>query len=139
MNLTIKKSFNNLSLSYNAENNHDNFEIKFNNLKEKIKAILFSIGINEKYVAFDYLADILEFIITKKLDIITYNNALIVVAEKYSVTFRTAKQSLSKVLKMCVKPEIKNSLQFNLKTNSIFNKINIIKCYAEMILAKSTD
>ena len=98
---------------------------------EKIKAVLFSIGINEKYISFDYLADFLETIAQKEFTPQLYNETINLISAKHKITIRTAKQGIAKVIKMCKLPEITTSLKFNLSSKSLFNKINVLKCYAE--------
>ena len=100
-------------------------------ISEQIKSVLFSIGINEKYISFDYLADFLERIVCKDFNSSLYNDTIELVADNHNITTRTAKQGIAKVIKMCNAPEVVNSLKFNLYTKSLFNKINVLKCYVE--------
>ncbi|MBQ8615405.1 MAG: hypothetical protein IJ415_02445 [Clostridia bacterium] len=104
------------------------------NLTNKIKSILFSIGINEKYVAFDYLSTILCWLITNNDNKDTYKKAIVSVAKQYGIATRTLTQGLSKVLTMCNKKEIISKYQFMMSNNGTFNKIKVVKQYIENAL-----
>ena len=108
--------------------------VKEKKLLNKIKVMLFSIGLTEKYVAFDYLATILEYMIEHDSSTASYKQAINIVCNKFNITERTATQGLSKILKLCNNDEITNKLQFKVLNNSSLNKIRVIKDYIETIL-----
>jgi len=97
----------------------------------KIKSILFSIGLNEKYVAFEYMVYVLMQLMDYPNIKSSYKAALIDATNYYNVSLRTITQAINKLLKKCNISTIINRQQFNLKNNTTINKLSIIKNYIE--------
>lgn len=108
--------------------NKINENLSNNLLLKKIKTILFSIGFQEKYVAFEYLSIILNhLIINNDESINSYNQAIEIIKQNFNRTNRTILQSLNKILKTCSVNEINSKTQFNIINNSALNKIRVVK------------
>ena len=106
--------------------------ISINFMEIKIKNFLFSIGLNEKYISFDYLTSILIFLIKKdNSDFSTYHEAVCWLMNKYGVSSRTIIQGLHKIISMCNHPSITSLPQFKLGKSKTIHKIRIIKIFAE--------
>lgn len=113
-------------------------ELPQNLLKLKIKSIMFSLGMHEKYIAFEYLSFILTKLIIEDDDsLYNYKETLNIMSTKYNITNKTIMQNLNKILKTCSNLEIKNKMQFNIGSNSILNKIRVLKHYSQQCLLNS--
>ena len=110
--------------------------LQTNLLSNKVKTILFSIGLNEKYIAFDYLTFILTYIIKHENDSLkTYKTSLDLIMEKYNISSQAIVQSLNKILKFCNNSEIINKVQFKTSSYGTLNKIRVLKTHIENCLA----
>ena len=93
----------------------------------EIKLILSSVGMSEIYHSFNFLTDIIAYMIIQDSDNqITFKNGIILVADKYNLSERTIMNGLNNILKMS-DDKIKSRMQFNLSKNSTLNKIRVLK------------
>lgn len=97
-------------------------------LREKVKMYLAGLGIEEKYIAFTYLVEVMLSMLFSSNDESTYNDTIHRLSQEYSITETTIKNSLSQIVKTCPL-HISSHLQFNLKRNSTLNKIRVIIRY----------
>lgn len=105
-------------------------KFKSNILIKKIRLILNSIGLNEKYNAFEYLSIIMLYMLENSdYTIVSYNNIINILMQKFNLTKRSLIQGLNKLLSTCTEPIITNSQIFNLKNCSSYNKIKLIFSY----------
>ncbi len=107
-------------------------------LEVKTKNFLFLLGLNEKYISFNYLTWALIFLIKKNSsDRTTYRQAILWLVKKYNVSYQTIIQGLHKITSMCDNSQIsslENNQLIKLKT---LNKIRIIKNLAENFLCEN--
>lgn len=103
--------------------------------KNKIKSILFSIGINEKYASFNYLTTLLTLLLNQAVSKESFKILIGQVSKYYNVATRTVTQGLNKILKTCNNPTITTKFQFIMTNNGTFNKICVVKKYIEDIFA----
>lgn len=107
-------------------------ELSVNILSCKIKTILYSIGLSEKYNAFNYLCFILTYLIVQHNDSFQeYKIAINLVTKQFNVSERTTIQSVNKILKSCTNQEITNKFQFKILSKKTLNQIRVIKSYVE--------
>lgn len=106
-------------------------EISTSVLTNKIKSLLFDLGLNEKYIAFDYISNVLTCMIKQNNNSIDcFKKAIQLTTEKYQVSEKTIIQGMNKMIKLC-NNDFTSNIQFNLKTNSTLNKIKILKLTIE--------
>ena len=104
-------------------------EIPSTLLLAKIKIHLSNVGLSEKYNAFDYLSDIIFYMLKHDDDSLQiYNQAITMISNKYSLNERTVKSSIQNLLKNC-DGKIRYKTQFNLSSHSTLNKIRVLKNY----------
>ena len=102
-----------------------------NILKQKVKIILNSLGLNEKYNAFEYLSIIIHHMLENSdYSVPEFNNIVNFLMQKFNITKRSLTQCLNKLLLQCSEPSIFNSPLFNLKNISLFNRIKLIYYYS---------
>ena len=109
--------------------------IQTNLLESKIKNFLFTINLNEKYVAFDYLTIVLVYLIKNESNFKSYQQAIKFIINIYGITHRTIIQGLHKIISMCEIPQLKHISTFQSKCKTI-QKIFIIKSISEDYLLK---
>lgn len=113
--------------------------IPLNDSKElfiiRMKLILFSLGMSEKYMSFNYLTDIILYLILSKEDDFQYKFAIKYVQEKYCLTERTIMSGLHQIIQSC-NQTIFNQKQSLSSINGLLNKIRTIKNY---VLSKLSD
>lgn len=99
---------------------------------KKISVILSSLGLSEKYAAFEYLEYILTYLIINDNDSETaFKEALTQLMNNHNLTKRSITQSLNKLLLTCNNTEITNKTQFHILNNGTLNKIRVVKAYIE--------
>lgn len=104
-------------------------------LLTEIKVILSNLGMSEMYHSFNFLTDIIFYMIKHDDDSAAiYKKSLNLLAEKYAVGERTISNGLASILKSC-DDSIKSKTQFNLTRNSTLNKVRVIKNYIKEKLA----
>ena len=96
--------------------------------KTQMRMNLNRIGLEEKYRAFNYLSDIIFFMIENDDSQDSFRQAISLTCDTYSIEERSLKSSIQDLLKSCDEKVTKRA-QFNLKYNSIYNKIIVIKNY----------
>lgn len=103
---------------------HALHKISTNLLFNKIKISLFKLGLNEKYIAFDYLSYILTYFIRQNdCSYKSYKNIVDLLSQRFETTSKTITQSLNSLLKKCT--------LLNLSNLYTFHKIQMIKTYFE--------
>ena len=112
-----------------------NIETKL--LESKMKNFLFSINLNEKYVAFDYLTYVLVHLIkNENTNFRTYKQAIGLLVDKYGITYRTIVQGLHKIISMCTSSQILSIPEFQSGKSKTIHRIRIIKTISEDFLLK---
>ena len=95
----------------------------------KIKMILTELNLDEKYIAFEYLTNIImHYIITKDDSIANYKNAIKIIEEKFNVKYSRITIGVSNLLKGCNFNKIIDTQHLALSP-SIHKKTVIIKNY----------
>lgn len=99
-------------------------------LNNKIKVCLTSIGLNERYIAVEYLAYILTHMIKLNSDsVLDFETALKYVSERFKIKQISVQYEIKKILAKCSAVQVVNLIKFNIKTNPTLNKIRAIKNY----------
>jgi len=105
-------------------------EISTELISNKIKVVLTSIGLNEKYKGFNYLTHIITYMIKHESDSsVDYNIAIELIAVGYNITKSAINDSLKKITSQCMIESINCKMQFNLTNKGMLNKIRLIKGY----------
>ena len=95
-------------------------------LIHKIKIFLFSVGLNEKYIAFEYLSLIIIQLITKNSSTTSYNQAIKLVSNRHNISERTTTQAINKILKQIKDENISKLTTLNLTKNKTLNTIRVL-------------
>lgn len=96
-------------------------------LVNEIKLSLSTFGMSEAYHSFNFLTDIIFYMIKHNDDSLEiYQKSIKLLAEKYNLTERSIINGLQYILKHC-ETKIKSKIQFNLTKNSTLNKIRVVK------------
>lgn len=99
-------------------------------IKNKIKVSLAMLGFNERYISFEYLADILTYLISKESDSIeSFNNSINLIEEKYNISKTAVIYGLKRITDSCLDKSIYSKAQYNLKRNCIINRIRVLKSH----------
>ena len=115
--------------NYDLQNNFNT-----NLLIQKIKPILFSVGLNEKYIAFEYLTSILTFFIKNNdSSLSSYLKIVETISMYHKIEKLTIVQSLSKLLKKITDENITNNITLNLTKN---RTLNILRNLTQLIKNK---
>jgi len=110
--------------------------ISTNFLEVMIKNFLYSIGLNEKYISFEYLTWMLIYLIQiDDCDFTKYKQSVLLLVEKFDVSSRTINQALHKIITTCDNEQIVNFSQFKSKTKTA-HKILVLKIFAENYLTQ---
>lgn len=98
-------------------------------LLREIRVILTDLGMSELYYSFNFLTDIIFYMIKHNDDSVSmYKKSVNLISQKHSVTERSVINGVSLILKSC-DDKLKTKSQFNLTHNSTLNKIRVIKNY----------
>ncbi|MBR6778946.1 MAG: hypothetical protein IKM43_02195 [Clostridia bacterium] len=104
--------------------------LSINLINNKVNVLLSTLGMNERYNAFEYLSFIITYMIKQDNESTeTYNQAIAILQEKYAITNRAITCGLNKLIKMCNNEDIFSKAQFNLNKKSTLNKIRVLKAY----------
>jgi len=72
--------------------------LKENVIKNQIKSILFSIGLKEKYVAFNDLSTIIFLLLNTEINKKIFNENMCIICNTNKISKRTLTQGLNKIL-----------------------------------------
>lgn len=103
-------------------------------IKLQIKSSLFAIGFNEKYVAFDYLTELLLLSFNQNLSTELFKNCVEKITNKYNISTRTLTQGINKLMRSSIDPIITSKALFHVNFNSTLNKLIVIKNYVESVV-----
>ena len=104
-------------------------------IKNKIKVSLAMLGFNERYISFEYLADILTYMILKESDSVeNFNNSINIIGKKYNISKTAIIYGLKKITDTCLDQQIYSKAQYNLKRNCIINRIRVLKSHTANML-----
>ncbi len=102
----------------------------FETIKNKVKICLSLLGFNEKYIAFEYLAYIISYMIIYENDSYnSFNNALDLISENYNITKTAINYGLKRITDKCLNEDIRSKNQYNLTKFGLLNRIRVIKIW----------
>ena len=117
-------------LFYN-EKTMNKLELSIEIIKNKVKVSLAMLGINERYIAFEYLAIILTHLISTNSDSIkNFEEAILIVENKFNISKTSIIYGLKRLTDLCGNKDIISKAQFNLKHYCVLNRIKVLKEYA---------
>lgn len=102
----------------------------FETIKNKVKICLSLLGFNEKYIAFEYLAYIISYMIIYENDSYnSFNNALDLISENHNITKTAINYGLKRITDKCLNEDIRSKNQYNLTKFGLLNRIRVIKIW----------
>jgi len=100
-------------------------------INHKVKIVLSSLGLNERYNAFEYLSFVITYMIKNDTDSYSsFNEALNIIENKFNITKIAISYGLKRITDKCVKNSAINCNQFNLLNNGLVNRVRVMKLYS---------